>query len=424
MKRVKVFKIIKRTLSVLFGLTIAAILFIFNESKDQINAYPSNIEDKLASFYNPETMGGFAVSLFNSEQVLFQKSLGFSDLKNQIPYNLNTKQRIASISKITIGVALLKAHELGLLDINDPINKYLPFKVENPRYPKSQITLKQLATHSSSLDYNEAVVESLYLHDSIKAPSIKKTIEDYFQKGLYGEVSYLDSKPGETWSYSNLASGLAAYIIEVQSKTTFDTFTQNHIFNPLGLRDTEWSQAVQTAPDYANYYEWQEGKLSKAQSKGVSLYPCRDLITNIKDLTKFTQAIMNHDPKLLNQSSYQILLNSQLDDSISNLEIDGQGLFWIIDRNQYGIMYQLTGHAGGDNCINTMLFFDPYTDLGYIFLGNTGYHQKNRSSHISIFRSLVSLGNNIQLEDPKNKGFKQLNLLWHDYSNRLKALFA
>ncbi len=57
---------------------------------------------------------------------------GYSDVAEQTPYTIQTQQYIASISKTVIGVALMKAQEMNLLDIDEPINQYLPLEVKNP----------------------------------------------------------------------------------------------------------------------------------------------------------------------------------------------------------------------------------------------------------------------------------------------------
>ena len=94
----------------------------------------------------------------------------------------------------------------------------------------------------------------------------------------------------------------------------------------------------------------------------------------------------------------------------------------MIDRNQYGITYQLTGMNGGDNCINTMLWFDPKTELGYIFIGNTGQAKSNRVSHINIYRSLVSLGDYYTFNQRTSLS-RKIALRWHNFYSRISGLF-
>mgnify|MGYP001794202846 CR=1 FL=1 len=417
----KIRKVLKITSLIFTLLTIGFISFLLYQTKDDINADLSNIEEKLARYYNPNRMGGFAVSVFNADSIIYSQGFGYSNKLDKKPYTTNTQQYIASISKTTIGVALMKAEELNLLTIDDPVNKHLPFRIYNPNFPNNEITIKQLATHTSSLDYNELVVESLYVEEAQKSKSLNSFMRDYFQQGKYGEVKFTKFKPGSDWNYSNIGARLAAYIVEVVSGTYFSDFTQTHIFNPLKLNNTHWTESGRDSLLHTNYYEPVEDSIINVQTSGVVLYPSRDIITDITDLTKYCQAIISNNNALLNPDSFSKLISPQLNSSVTNREDDNNGLFFMIDRNNYGITYQLTGMSGGDNCITTMMWFDPKTELGYIFIGNTGTSKLNRSNHNWIYNALVSLGYNYTIDNSKTA--EKAKLKWHNIYNRIRAFF-
>ncbi len=414
-------KIVKIFFLILFLMVFGFIAFILNETKDEVNANLSNVEKKLNRFYNQKRMAGFAVSIFNADSIIYSKGIGYSDVNKKILYTKQTQQYIASISKTTIGISLLKAEELGLLKLDDPINNHLPFKIVNPKFPEIEITIKQLATHTSSLDYNEKVVESLYINESDKEKSLETFMIDYFKNNQYGEVKFSEYSPGKDWNYSNIGASLASYIIERTSGMPFSDFTKKHIFKPIGLNNTFWFESKSDSTLHTTYYEPIKDSIIEFKTSGVKLYPSRDLITNIQDLTKYCQAILSKNPNLLNSTSYKKLLSPKLNNSISNQTVDNSGLFFMIDRNQYGITYQLTGMNGGDNCINTMMWFDPITELGYIFIGNTGSSEQNKANHILIYRTLVSLGDSILMEN--SSFFGKINYKWHNLYNRVRALF-
>lgn len=414
-------KILKFTLLTLFFLIVAFIAFVLNETKDEIHADLNNVEKKLEDLCNPEKTAGFAVAVFNQDSVFYTNSFGYSDLEKQIPYTNQTQQYIASVSKTTIGIALMKAEELGLLDIGDPINKHLPFEVTNPSFPKIDITIEQLATHTSSLDYNEEVVESNYIKEADKEESLENFMSAYFKNGTYGKVMFTEDAPGTNWNYSNIGSSLAAFIIERASGLSFSAFTKKHIFQPLALNDTHWFASESDSLLHTKYYEPTEKSIKEVKTGGIQMYPSRDLITNTDDLTRYCQAILVKDARLLKSNSFDKLLAHRLDASVANQEEDNNGLFFMMDRNQYGITYQLTGMSGGDNCINTMMWFDTYTNLGYIFIGNTGGTQLNRVSHIRIYRTLVSLGDNVLMEGSTTS--EKVKYKWHNLYNRVRGLF-
>ena len=84
-------------------------------------------------------------------------------------------------------------------------------------------------------------------------------------------------------------------------------------------------------------------------------------------------------------------------------------------------MYQLTGMNGGDYCIKTMMWFDPKTELGYIFMGNTGGSERNHMNHVRVSRALTSLGDH-HLMQTSSFGEK-IKYKWHNWKSRVMAIF-
>jgi len=417
-------KKIKNTIMGIFVLICVGIAVLLYVSRDGIKATPSTIESLLGSFYDSEKMGGFAVSVFSKDSILYSKGFGYSDIEKKIPYTTKTQQYIASVSKTTIGISLLKAQELGLLKITDDINIHLPFEVKNPNFPDAAISIEHLATHTSSLDYNETVVESLYINELEKNRLLLPFMENYFDNKTYGEVLFTNNLPGEHWNYSNIGAALAAYIIEHTSGMSYTEFTKTHIFEPLNMKNTHWFESHADSSDFTSYYEpIEKGGIKKVKNKGVILYPVRDMHTNVEDLTLYGQAMLQKNSNLLSKKSYELMFNKKIKSSVSGREYDNQGVFWMIDRNLYGIAYSLTGHGGGDYCINTMFWFDPKTELGYILVGNTGQSEANWSNQVRIYNSLVSLGDYAKLNNSKSSFTKKISHRLYNAYSRVNSAF-
>jgi hypothetical protein len=94
----------------------------------------------------------------------------------------------------------------------------------------------------------------------------------------------------------------------------------------------------------------------------------------------------------------------------------------MIDRNQYGVTYQLTGMNGGDEYINTIMMFDPKTNLGYVFICNTGSVSSSHYYNINLFRTLASLGDNFIMNDNEVSFWKKINYKWHNIYSRINGL--
>jgi len=418
-------KLFKYIAIVVLVLLVGFIAFVLNETKDQIHATPQNVAYRLNEYYNAGEMGGFAASVFVGDSVLYKGGIGFADKENDIPYTSAHQQYIASVSKTTIAIAILKAQELGLLSLTDPINNYLPFEVINPSFRDDAITIMHLATQTSSLDYNEPVVESLYRPDSLINTSLAGFMNDYFKDGIYGSVSYTKNQPGTNWNYSNIGSALMAYVIELKSGMTFDAFCKKYIFDVLDLNNTVWIRSQGEATLHSKYYEPDTlGVIREIATSGIALYPARDMITDVTDLTRLCQAIIRKDTRLLTEPSYDQLVSPALNShKVSGLTVDNNGVMVMLDRNVYGITYPMIGLNGGDNCINTMMWYDPKTELGYVFIGNTGQSEQNKGNHIWLARTLISLGD-YHLRTSDDYSFSdRLSFRWHNIKSRVGGLF-
>ena len=81
----------------IFVLVCVGIGVLLYVSRDGIKATPNTIESLLGSFYVPEKMGGFAVSVFSKDSILYSKGFGYSDIEKKIPYTTKTQQYIYKI---------------------------------------------------------------------------------------------------------------------------------------------------------------------------------------------------------------------------------------------------------------------------------------------------------------------------------------
>ena len=150
-------------------------------SKKKYKAINDTLTKNLQLAFDKDAIIGFSVSVVDDKGLIYDKGFGFTDIDQNNPYTSNTIQNIGSISKTLIGISLLKAQELGKLDLNDPINKYLPFKIVNPNYPDHPILIKHLAYHTSSIiDLDEIYGKSYVLEKSEHEEN--EGVFDYFNK--------------------------------------------------------------------------------------------------------------------------------------------------------------------------------------------------------------------------------------------------
>lgn len=143
----------------------------------------------------------------------------------------DTPFRLASVTKLVIGIALMRLQERGCLDLEADVSDYLEHAVRNPRYPEDRITLRHLLSHSSGL------IDSPAYFTALRQPV-----------GFQELLAYHEGRPGERFAYSNLAAGLVEIIVERLTGKSLEQVLQEEIFFPLGIAGTLFPQRVDAAP--------------------------------------------------------------------------------------------------------------------------------------------------------------------------------
>ncbi|MHA7059601.1 serine hydrolase domain-containing protein [Aquimarina sp. M1] len=354
------------------------------EKKEQVT---DSLTAELNKIYKKDFINGFSVAIVDENGTLYNKGFGYADIKTKKPYTEHTIQNVASISKIVVGLALLKAQEMGLLELDDPINKHLPFKVSNPNYPEIPITIRQLVSHTSSINDTDFYWSKCYvlidrLSDEEKEITaipdnfnpkedwlpLSKFLEKLLSKNgeWYSKEIFADREPNSANQYSNIGSALCAFIIESASKTPFNEFSKQHIFKPLRMKSSGWFFNEIKRADFTKLYN---EKTEIPYYIGLT-YPDGHLITSTNDLALLLSEIIrgfDGNGKLLTTNSYNEFYRSQLTKrQVEKGDEDNLGVF--IEKRISDNVY---GHSGQDPGIFTLMFFDQTKKIGRILIKNT-----------------------------------------------------
>lgn len=354
------------------------------------------LEENINYVIEQKRMAGVGVAIFDRDQIHYAKGFGKADLEAQIPYTTDTRQVLASISKTFIGVALMKCQELGLLDLDDPINKHLPFEVVNPHFPNEVITIKHLATHTASFKYSEKMTDT-YNYEAAQF-GLAYIMENFFAKnGLwYDRNNFHSNKPGDIWDYSNAGASLAAFVVEQASNQSFDEFVQKYIFKPLKMHNTVRHQI---GLERAKHYDVDGNSgFALVKRKEMGLYPVGDYLTSVNDMISFFQMVMNKGELdgeiILSPASVEEMLaaHQKRDITVLDSDHDNQGIFWWHESSLLGAPPKVKGHLGGDYGIFSAAWLNPKNGLTYILLSNTGRQAENADAYIYVWQSLFKYG--------------------------------
>lgn len=375
----------------IFSILISSVILFSCKTVQKSEKGHSRIDDvltqNLQSAYQKDAIKGFSVSIVNKNGLVYDKGLGFMDIAQDKPYTSNTVQNIASISKTLIGISLLKAQELGKLNINDPINKYLPFKIINPRHPEVPILVKHLAYHTSSInDLDEVYAKSYVLtkekhdknegvYDYFNKPETNIPLRDFIQNSLtengkwYQRNTFLNSKPGEKREYSNIAAALCALVIECTTGQDYRTFTQDYILRPLKMNSSGWTSADIDTTKRSRLFANKEKMIAEYS---LITYADGGFLTSSNDLGLFlSELIKGNDGngKLLNKESYKKLFERLK--FTANGKTEDYGIFIEFRNSFLKIENEMIGHNGSDPGVFTAMYFNPTTKIGKIILVNT-----------------------------------------------------
>lgn len=381
------------TIAIVFFLVVSCSSPHNKRSKDFLNAQ-NELTEKIDQIIISTCFNGFGIALVNDNEILYQNGFGISNFETKQKYDENTVQNIASVSKTFIGIAILKAQEMGKLNLDDPINKYLPFKVINPHFPEIPITIRHLTTHTSSInDTEEYLTNAIVLKDTtnlsinlsidisptkFNPPQAKISIEEFLINILdingiwYLEEGFLNKEPGKLFNYSNIGSVLAALVLEKATGTTYDKFTSENILQPLQMNNSGWNF---NSIKFSNYTQTFQNKTSPYPYYSLNTYPDGGMLTTSSDMGKYIlELIKGYSGKgtVLSKESYKEYFTPQLNEDN------------FIDRStsEYSDEYNMGitigfgstgnfGHTGGDPGLFSVIWFDKDSKIGRYFIVNT-----------------------------------------------------
>ncbi|MDO4789346.1 MAG: serine hydrolase domain-containing protein [Porphyromonas sp.] len=283
-----------------------------------------------------------SISVYRSGEEICSRAIGFRDVEHQIKADVDTRYRIASISKTFCAVAVLRLAEEGKLSLQDTLSRYFP-----NLQGASRITIEQLLRHRSGLrNYLET---SGYISWKQEQHTKEQLLERIKTAGLSFETP--DSKA----EYSNSNYVLLAMIAEQVSGKSYSELLGEYIIEPLKLSSTRVERNIDRkkneAPSYRNLSGWS----SAGYTDSSVLLGTGDIISTPKDLNRFIFALMNGS--LLSPKSLEKML--ELKDNY------GMGILPLRFQDKKAF-----GHTGGIDGYASAVFYFPDTGYSYAYTFN------------------------------------------------------
>jgi serine-type D-Ala-D-Ala carboxypeptidase/endopeptidase len=160
-------------------------------------------------------------------------SFGNMSAAHNIPVNQNTLFDIGSITKTFTTLLLADIATQGIVNLNDPIDKYLPASVKVPEFNGTKITLEDLATHTSGLP---EMPSNIWLNKKVG------TFNPHYNASLLYQAlsnTKLTREPGSKFQYSSFGIALLGHISSLKAGIPYNQLVRDRILNVLGMNDTK-----------------------------------------------------------------------------------------------------------------------------------------------------------------------------------------
>lgn len=181
--------------------------------------------------------------LFDKESIIKRYYTGVADIKEKKELNKITTYNSFSVTKTFTALSILQLAEQKILDIDQPVIKYL----SDFLYPQ-EITIRQLLTHSAGIP-NPIPLSWIHLKNENKSFDRNQFFKNIFFKNIK-----IKSKPNAKFAYSNLGYILLGQLIEKVSGKTYETYIEDNIIKKLGIKKNELGFEICETSKHAKGY--------------------------------------------------------------------------------------------------------------------------------------------------------------------------
>jgi CubicO group peptidase (beta-lactamase class C family) len=311
---------------------------------------------------------GVTLAVAVDGQIVYAEGFGYADLEQRVPVWPTTRFRIASDSKPLTAAGLMLLVEQGKLDLDAPVQKYVPSFPEKGSDKGAKITPRMLGGHLAGIRHYQDDEFLLAKHYGSVTEGLKIFANDP-----------LVSAPGKEFHYSSYGFNLLSAAMEAAAGEDFLSYMHGHVFGPLGLRHTTEDQASAIIEQRARPYEKaKDGKIENAPFVDNSYkWAGGGFLSTAEDLVKFGSALLQ--PGFLKPESLRLLFTPQ---KTNDGKETGYGIGWGIGKSESGRrIYEHNGGAVGGSS-RLILYPDSHVVVAMIcnFAGEGGWKNEEVES--------------------------------------------
>jgi serine beta-lactamase-like protein LACTB len=293
---------------------------------------------------------GLALAVAVDGKIVYSEGFGYADVEERVPVWPTTKFRIGSISKPLTAAALMELVEAGKVDLDAPVQKYVPSFPDKG----AVITARMAAGHLGGIRHYQGDEFNIQKHYGSVLEGLK-----------IFENDPLVSPPGTKFNYSSYGYNLLSAVIESAAGEEFLSYMQRHVFAPLGLVHTAADQNAQIVEQRARFYELaKDGRAENAAYVDNSYkWAGGGFLSTAEDLVRFGSSLLQ--PGFLKADSLKQLFTPQ---RTKTGEETAYGMGWGISKTPSG--KSIYEHSGGSVGGHSQLILYPDTHVVVALLTN------------------------------------------------------
>jgi CubicO group peptidase (beta-lactamase class C family) len=366
-----------------FGKIFLLLFFIGVHAKAQ----SIKAEEAIQQIMQETPVMGLSVAVVKNNKIIYTHSFGLKDAETKTPLANDNIFRIASISKSFSATAIMQLVEAHKIDLDQDVSELVGFKMRNPKFPETVITLRLMLSHLSSINDSQGY----FTLDSINPAKS----DNWFK-------CYNNYEPGKGYNYCNLNFNMIGTIIEKISGERFDSYIQKHILKPLSLYGGYHVEGLDKTK-FASIYEYKTDSAKFILSPGayaprtaeIAAYemgystpifsPTGGMKISAKDLATYMMMHCNYGKyngvRIISKKS-----SKRMQTPASEIEQYG---FAIETSTKIIDGKVMTGHTGSAYGLYSAMFFNPDEKFGIVVISN-GCHPGYSNGYNAVIRKTVN----------------------------------
>ncbi|WP_162056393.1 serine hydrolase domain-containing protein [Pontibacter pamirensis] len=336
------------------------------------------LDQKIQALVDAADVHGLAITVFNKQEPVYKKTFGYKRGDTKEPIKTSTNFYGASLSKAVFAVLVMKLVEEGVLDLDKPLQEYLP----KPIYAYTP-------TKKWHDDFRD--LEHVPLYKDITARMCLAHTTGFPNWRWYEEDQKIKVKhtPGTTYLYSGEGMVYLQVVLEYMTGKELEELMQEKIFAPVGMTQSSYTWQPRFDKDYVVGHNT-KGELYE-KDKDNEARSASTLETTLDDYTMFTQAVLQN--KLLKPATTKEMFSPQIrlrsvqqfgplsarDTTANDAIALSYGLGWGLLQSPYGTGAFKEGHGNGFQHYSIIF---PEQGTGIIILSNSDNAE-------SIFKELL-----------------------------------